>query len=408
MNVIHVPRRFTRNAWGGTEDTLLSAASWQIKSGLGAKIFTTKALDVKEVDCVDGVNINRYNYLYPFSGLSVQQKSCLDQVGGNLVSWQLFSNLLKEKDVDLIHAHTGKRLGGIVRTAAKMKKIPYVVTLHGGVFDVPAEESQRHLTSTKGHFEWGKALGAIVGARRVLDGGDAIICVGQREARMVKKQYPSNRVEYLPNGIDARWFARADSSLFRRQYNIPDCHRLILNVGRIDPQKNQMVLIESLPAILRTIPTAHLVLIGPVTNEEYLAELKLRVQQLGLESHTTIVQGIDSRNPLIKSAYHGAEVFCLASIHEPFGIVILEAWASKLPVLSARVGGVPGFVTHGCDAWLVEKNDVKHWSREITCLMNDTFRAAQLVVNGYQKVFEQYDLSLVNRQLIKIYEEVAK
>jgi glycosyltransferase involved in cell wall biosynthesis len=408
MKVIHVPRRFTRNAWGGTEHALVNIASSQAHSGIDSRVYTTKALDSNPIDCIEGVAVSRYNYVYPFLGLSQQQKTCLDQVGGNLFSWQLLSALLRDKDVSLLHAHTGKRLGGIVRTAAKAKNIPYVVTLHGGIFDVPVTESQRHLAHIDGQFEWGKALGAMLGSRKVLDDAAAIICVGKKEASLVKKQYPSNRVEYLPNGVDTNWFKNADKRLFRKHFAIPTERKVILSVGRIDPQKNQRVLIEALPQIIRANPAAHLVLLGPVTDRNYLKKLHLLIQQMSLEGHVTVVPGLKSSDPLFKSAYHSADVFCLASKHEPFGMVILEAWASKLPVISSSVGGIPGFVTHGSDALLLAHNDASRWSEEIVKLLNETNKARKLGINGYQKALREYDWNIVNRHLLKIYGEVVR
>ena len=90
--------------------------------------------------------------------------------------------LSREPGLDLIHLHTGKRLGAIGRHVARKRRIPYVVTVHGGVLDIPDKEFATYLSPTEGCFEWGKLLGLLYGSRRVFDDADAIICVDASES----------------------------------------------------------------------------------------------------------------------------------------------------------------------------------------------------------------------------------
>ena len=67
----------------------------------------------------------------------------LDKKGGNLFSFSLMKALFQHPSIDLLHLHTGKRLGGIGRYVAKKRKIPYMVSIHGGAYDVPVEEAYK-------------------------------------------------------------------------------------------------------------------------------------------------------------------------------------------------------------------------------------------------------------------------
>lgn len=180
--------------------------------------------------------VRRFPYFYPYFGLTETAKRQMDLKGGNLFSWQLGMVLARMSGLDLNHLHTGRRLGGIARTVSAIRRIPYVISLHGGGYDAPADELRSYTDPAKGAFEWGKLLGMAVGSRRVI-------------------------------------FA------------------------------------------------------WPLSDEE------------------------------VGGAYHGADVLVLPSIHEPFGIVILEAWASGLPVVATRVGGVVDLVNHGHDGLLVDSSD---------------------------------------------------
>ena len=84
MNVIHVPRRFAGSEWGGTETTILETSRALIAKGHSSSIVTTTALCDKEEEDMQGVRIHRHKYVYPFLGLSDQDKRDMDRKGGNL------------------------------------------------------------------------------------------------------------------------------------------------------------------------------------------------------------------------------------------------------------------------------------------------------------------------------------
>ena len=242
--IVHVPRRFVAEEWGGTETVVLEIARQQQRAGARPEILTSMALARCPAERIGGVPVRRFAYSYPFLGLSRADRAAMDKKGGNLLSLRLFKSLLTEPDVRLFHAHALKRLGGEVRTAARLRKKPFVVSLHGGVFDVPAAEQEQMRAPIANKPEWGRVFGALFGSRRILEDADQVICVGQGELDKAKGQLSHDRISYLPNGVDCAKFATGDGAAFRRQHGIPANAFLVLNIGRIDPQKNQMLLLE--------------------------------------------------------------------------------------------------------------------------------------------------------------------
>lgn len=353
QHIIHIPRRFVIEEWGGSE-TFIAEISTRLKSrGFTAKILTTRALCKTPRETFRGIAIERYPYFYPYIGLSGKAKNLLDKKAGNLFSFSIMRALKKEKTLDIIHLHTGKRLGGIGRYVAGKRGIPYIISLHGGQLAVPKDEQDTWTEPTKKHLEWGRILGLWVGSRRVLDDAAAIICVGKDEYTAISKQYPGKLVEYLPNGVDIQRFSFSNDStssvqaqLFRKKHNIPDNRFLCLTTARIDVQKNQLGLVNQLEQLVREIPDVHLLFIGAVTNSDYLEQITNRLEQLKVADHCTIIPGIPYNDPDLISAYHAADCFILPSLHEPFGMVVLEAWAAGLPAAASRRGGLPSIITH--------------------------------------------------------------
>ncbi len=287
MNIIQVPRRFVRSEWGGTETVILETGKCLLKKGYHTEIICSKALADEDSDTMEGVKIRRVSYFYPYWGLSRSARRRLDKKGGNLFSFELMRLLLKTPAIDLIHLHTMKRIGGICRYVAGKKGIPYIVSLHGGVYDVPPEESESWTAPTKNAFEWGKLLGWWVGSRRVLEDAAAIICVGLKEKEEIEKRFPGKRVIHLPNGVDTKRFSKGNGANFRKKYDIDLEDTVILTVGRIDPQKHQLFIIRNIPELLKVYPDFHFVFIGSVTNEEYAGsiETEIAIRNLHNKSH---------------------------------------------------------------------------------------------------------------------------
>lgn len=406
MKIIHCPRRFTRASWGGTETCLLSLAKMQRDTGHSVQVMSTKALDNVALECVEGIGVQRFDYVYPWLGLTPDVKQALDHSGGNLFSVGLLKSLLAEKDVDVLHAHSGKRLGGIVRTAAKLKKVPYVVSLHGGLFDIPQVISEARNERQQGKLEWGKVLGAAVGARRVYDDAAAIFCLSDSEKKAAQKQFPNARIEYLPNGVDVCRFKNATKGDFRQQQGIPESAKVILNLSRIDPQKNQLKLVETLPHLLKKVPDAHLLFIGHITDTAYHERLLRKIADLNLEAKVTIIPGIDYFDPQLVAAYKASDVFCLPSVHEPFGIVILEAWAAGLPVVANAVGGIGDFTQDGIDILHSGDDTPKSWAEKITMALEPNV-AGRIRASASLRVAREYDWSVIGQRVTKIYEELT-
>ena len=283
-----------------------------------------------------------------------------------------------------------------------------MVTLHGGVYDVPAEEASSLTAPTDGALEWGKVLGLWVGSRRVLGDAAAILCVGLDEQKQVQERFPSKRVIHLPNGVDPDRFAEGDGLRFRGKYGIAQGARVVLTVGRIDPQKNQMLAVRCLPDLLRNDPNVHLVFFGHVTNDGYRETLEAESQRLDIEKNVTLIPGLAADGSDLVDAYHGADLFLLPSAHEPFGIVILEAWASGLPVVASRVGGVRSLVGDGVDGVLFDPSNAGQLVEAVTSLIGDPERARSVAQAGCAKARDRYSWDTVTRDLLKVYEEVIR
>ncbi len=400
-------RRFTLDQWGGTESSVLNISRHLEMRGIESIIYSTDMFESAGHDEIDGVEVQRYRYSFPWFQLSEQEKMEMALRGGSPLSLPLFFSLLKEKDLSLIHTHVQDRLGGMARTVARWRRIPYFVTLHAGYLTLLKSHSERVMEPFQDKWEWGKAFGFAFGSRRTLVDAAGIICVGKDEYEVLSEEYPDKKIFYLPNGVNTERFCNGDASLSRAHFGYTPDDYLIINVGRIDEQKNQVLLVQAFAHYAKNHPKAKLLIAGPVTVDSYRQYIEQVIVEKGISDRVKVIPGIPPHDPLLASLFKAADLFVLPSRIEPFGIVILEAWAAGLPVVASRVGGIPGFTRHRGNALLFTSENEKELVQAMEEVSTNESLAQRLIANGKKEVL-QYDWETVTGQLLEIYDTVRR
>ncbi len=164
MRTAHIIRRFAFSEWGGTESVVWNTARALHEKGNPSEIFATCALSLVQDEVKNSIQIHRFNYRYPRFPLSKEKIRALDKKGGDPVVPGL-QRALKKGEFDILHCHTMGRMAATVRAAAKQLHVPYVMTLHGGYFDVPPEEIRQMVKPMKGTIPYGNIIDRLLGRR---------------------------------------------------------------------------------------------------------------------------------------------------------------------------------------------------------------------------------------------------
>lgn len=402
--VIHLLRRYTRNAWGGTEQAVRTLIRESKKRGVVGKIYTTSMYEGCGPILDEDISITRFPYQLPWWGLSCERKQQLEGRGGNLLSWSLLFHLLFTPNISLLHLHVLGRLGAIGRFVAKLRGIPYVVTIHGGYWTLCEKDRERLVAPGRHGIEWGRVFGALFGSHRLLQDANAIICISREEQQKMARAYPGQKVRYIPHGIDPQPYRNAAADLFREQYATSKA-KIILSVGRIDRQKNQLRLIEAFMQLGADIKEYHLVLIGAVTDYEYMSEIENSLQALSqvAPGSYTLIKGLPPLDPLLLSAYKAAACVVLPSIHEPFGLVVLEAWSAGVPIIASNCGGLRDLLKSGINSLIIDPHDV---TSIVEAIKLSTIKREQLIVGGFESV-QSYTAAATAEATCALYEEVS-
>jgi len=324
------------------------------------------------------------------------------------MSFDLLPAMWREPDVALVHTHTLGRLGGIASAVARVRGLPFVVSIHGGLLDVsPALRTTFNESSHRG-FEWGKIFGLLLQSRRLIQHADAVLTCNVTEAELLRKNHPGKRIEIQPHGIPMATYLQDHRAAAREAYPQIRGRDVLLCVGRIDPAKNQAWLITQAPEIFRNHPKALLVLAGACTNEAYGQSLERQIRDLGITDRVLITGGLPPDDPCLIGLMQESRAVLLPSISETFGLVLLEAWAAGTAVISSRTSGASALVRDGENGWLFDLSEPQAFHQAISRVLLNPGLRARLAESGRELVISGYDVRSVAGQVKQLYSELIE
>jgi alpha-maltose-1-phosphate synthase len=409
MHAVHLLRKYNPDQWGGTETAVQRLFDGLREHQVDSVVYCPEVDPPVRWDPLHaaGYRVERFRAFVPIVGISAQRKRQLVSVGGNLMSFDLISALKREREVSVMHTHALGRIGGIALTVAKQKGIPFVVTIHGGVLDLPAHIKQ-DFNKPIGGWEWGKFFGLLFQSHRLFPEADAIITCNGTEAKLLREKYPGKRVVVQPHGVPLEVYEVdcRDEAL----QAFPQIHgkQILLSVGRIDPIKNQSWLIDQAPRIFQKHPLAMIVLAGACTDEAYGELMRQKIERLGLKDRVLMTGGLPPNDPRLIGLLQEAEVLVLPSQSETFGLVILEAWATGTMVLSSRTSGACSLVRNGQNGWLFDLANPQTFHEPLDHALVKTEVARRVLRRGGDEVNNEYNIVALAGRMKKLYEELIE
>lgn len=213
---------------------------------------------------------------------------------------------------------------------------------------------------------------------------------------------PKDKIEVLPNGVEANQFADAVENMRRNGKEIfNESGRLILYVGRLVPEKGVQVLLDAMPTIIRDAPDVRLAIVGTGPAEDMI---RSRANELGIADRVNMYGFVEDevRNEL----YAKASVAVVPSLYEPFGITALEAMAAKVPLVTSNAGGLDEIVKHEFNGLKFAASNVDSLAHNVLRLLTFPELGEHIVENAYQDVISNYDWSQIASKTIDIYRNV--
>jgi glycosyltransferase-like protein len=219
---------------------------------------------------------------------------------------------------------------------------------------------------------------------------DLCLCVSQYWQKQIWQQYQVHAKRVI-NGVDTLRFSPSTSGLeshLQQRLHL-NGDPIYLTVGGIEPRKNSIALLIAFSQVLKTYPNAQLVIAGGDTffdYSPYREQFFNTVQRTGIPENSLILPGTVSDAEL-PALYRCADAFIFPSVKEGWGLVVMEAIATHLPVVTSNIPPFTEFLTDA-QALLVDPNAVDAIAQAMLNVVQPT--VAQSLIQQSQSVLSHY------------------
>ncbi len=386
---------------GGMNIYVVENAIKMAAAGVEVDIFT-RATDVNHsavVEIAPGVRV-RHIEAGPYKGLSKEELPT--QLGALTHGMMDTLSTLPKNYYKILHSHywISGQLGWMV---SEQTQIPLVHTMH-------TMAKVKNLNLAEG--ESAEPLTRAIGEEQIVKNAAALIANTDAEAASLVSLYgacPDNVFVVTP-GVDLQRFTPGTGkAAARAKLNIAPDAQLLTFVGRIQPHKGPEVLVRTVAEMVSHSPHLRaklaLVIIGGASGSGSSEpdRLKSLAKFLGVEDIVHFMPPV-SRD-VLPDWYRAADLVCVPSYSESFGLVALEAQACGTPVVATAVGGLRTAVADGISGSLVDGHDPRAWSAVISRLLADPARRITLSL-GAMKHASNFGWDLAARRTLDVYDWV--
>jgi glycosyltransferase involved in cell wall biosynthesis len=223
---------------------------------------------------------------------------------------------------------------------------------------------------------------------------DLIAVSNQVRKELIEAGVPDNKIYVVVNGVDLEEFCPGVQS--REQLELPINVPLAFFAGDIRSNRKNL---DSVLQSLVSVPDLHLAVAGALEGSPFpqLAE------QLGLNNRVHFLGFRSDISNIMKAV----DLFVFPSRYEPFGLVVLEAMASGLPVITAITAGGAELVTDNCGFVLLDPNNVQDLSNKLNVLTQQPELRIQMG-QGARRVAQDYSWGVMASKYMSIFEDVLK
>jgi glycosyltransferase involved in cell wall biosynthesis len=354
---------------GGAERQLAYIAPRLQSSGFEVHVITRRYAGLKPFEMIDGVPVHRLPIAFskPIAAASYTLAAL------NLI-WRLRP--------DVLHAHDLLSTSTTAILAGSFLNSKVVSTAHrGGTLGDVYILSHRFLGLQRMNLV----------CRRV----DKFVTISREiDTELGLNGVIADKRINIPNGVDVERFIPilGDQRMALRQtLGLQSASPVVIYAGRLVPEKRVEYLIREWPSIRAVFPNAVLLILGTGEMEPFLRR--------SAGDGVRFEGSVEDVTPYLQVA----DLFVLPSITEGLPVSILEALATKVPVLATRVGGVPDIIEHGYNGWLVPPDDSSALRDALLALLGEPLLLSRLADNGREYVLRNHGLPEIANRLGQVY-----
>lgn len=367
---------------GGAEKQLLQLAPLLIEKGVDVTVATARlpGLPSKEVIC--GIPVERH--------FSLRGRRFLGRPAKFAYILGLLYHLTKmRKRYDIIHAHVGWENAFASVFAGRILKIPVVVKIAGSGYTLDVNVLKKRLL-----------LGSMMG--KIIKRADAFICLSDEMMdEMVQWGVESSKCVVITNGV--AYSNKKDINLeLRRDMGFDTDDKIVVNVARFRPEKNQPLLLKAWKEVIKVAPNSKLLLVG--SNGEYWNYCKELAAQLEI-CETVIFAGEVSN---VDDYLSISNLFVLPSKAEGVSNALLEAMAAGLPCIASDVAGNRKVIgTNEIGMLFTLDSSVNSLADCLIWCLKSPERCKEMGAAAYKHICDNFSIQFTVDKILHLYENLV-
>ena len=289
---------------------------------------------------------------------------------GILLKW------LHELEIEHVHEHFGSTTAIVAMLMKAYGGITYSMSIHGPDIFYGIDSAMLEEKVCKASF---------------------VRCISHYcQSQVMRISPPSNwqRQHIVRCGVDPETYTPRPDPCNEKPH--------LLCVGRLVPAKGQHLLLEACRRLQKDGMRFHLTLVGDGPDRETLEQFR---DKHGLSRMVTFTGALGQE--AVRKHYDSADIFVLASFAEGVPVVLMEAMAKEIPVISTRITGIPELIDHGHDGLLATPGDTSDLALQIRTLIDHPEMRQKIGKAGRQTVERRYNQHLNNSKMVDLFEQVA-
>lgn len=371
-----------RFSTSGVANVVISLADGLRRRGYEVKVLSLSNSSASYKEGDDYFIRSAPSFLYPDVRISFAHS---DPLLDELIEWK----------PDVIHLHTEASVARMARVIAEKTNAPLIMTAHTDY----AYYAFRRFHSSRPVRRLMKTLGKRVYRKT------AAVTVPSEKARAFPQLAPvADRTVLLPNGIKLDRYQRSVSpeekaALFKR-YGLTDNGCTLVMVTRVSREKNIMEILHFLPALLKEVPAAHLLIVGDGPDRK---RLESHCAACHLNENVTFVGRISPEE--VYRYYAMGDVFVSASVFEVHSLSYLEAMACGLPLICHEDESLRGVLKHGENGFIYRTE--QEFVQDVAAVLTDRALKEKMRENAVRSAQAFSDQVFVDNMIAE-YESVLQ
>jgi len=308
--------------------------------------------------------VSRVQNIAPENILFTRMRNSLD-----VFSARELAKFASHHNIEIIHAHLARDYP-LAALAARLSQTPFVLTRH---VLFPLKRIQKYAL---------KNVGGIIAPSKA-------VAAALRHQNL----FPPEIIQTIHNGIDPEHFTRADKN--------QNTNFTVGTIGQLAPIKGHDVFIRAAAIVLQGRRDIRFIIVGEDKSRsgENRREIENLIAELDLQTHVELAGWTDDVRPFL----HKFDLFVSAARSEPFGLVIIEAMAARIPVIATESEGAAEIIEDGASGILIPLENHEKLAKAVLDLAGNSAQRDRLRNAGRRRVEDNFSLEKMVSETERFY-----